>query len=142
MKLFSYPDNSKIPKDASDATDVNQGVGPHRDSDFLTFIYQATDHNYLQVQTFNGEWFSLDHIKGSLIVNGGQKLEAVTNGVCKASIHRVNSPEAGSDAFKTQIEGIPEDIIALRDERDRRIRLLGSDVGFEFSPDLDKELLG
>ena len=55
IKLFSYPNNSKIPKDASDATDVNQGVGPHRDSDFLTFIYQATDHIYLQVQTFNRE---------------------------------------------------------------------------------------
>lgn len=157
MKLVSYPDISTKPGHEDGSQPYKQGVGPHRDSDFLTFIYQATDHqNSLQVQDFKGEWISVNPVPGTLIVNGGQTLEAVTSGVCKAAIHRVNSPEAGSgtrisipffltidlDAYKAQIEEIPADVLALRDRRDEQLKKWGTGIGFQFTPELEKEPVG
>lgn len=157
MKLVAYPDNLPMMGYEHDSNLSKQGVGPHRDSDFLTFIYQATDHrNSLQVQNFKGDWISVDPVPGTLIVNGGQTLEAVTNGVFKAAIHRVNAPEAGSgirysipffltinlDSCKALVEGIPDNILALRDQRDKRLKEWGIDVGFQFTPELEKEPVG
>ena len=44
MKLIAYPDVSELDGTKSAALDdtpeTNQGVGPHRDSDLITYIYQ------------------------------------------------------------------------------------------------------
>ncbi|AQZ11965.1 hypothetical protein BZL39_D00170 [Zygosaccharomyces parabailii] len=51
MKIISYP----VPP-LNKTDQITQGVGPHKDSDFLTYIYQASDHeNTLQVQNFEGK---------------------------------------------------------------------------------------
>lgn len=160
MKLIAYPDivhekTQALKQDKK--TNLGQGVGPHRDSDFLTYIFQASNHNCsLQVQNFQGEWISVDSDPGALVVNVGQTLEAITNGVCKATIHRVVSPKLGSgtrisipffqtidlDCRKTGASGIPSDILKKRDERDRRITDWGVDVGFQFTPDVSKHPVG
>lgn len=152
MKLIAYPDIAELADSKSQVLDDSpgsgQGVGPHRDSDLLTYIFQATDHKSLQVQNFEGEWVTVPNVPGSLVVNGGQTLEALTSGVCKATIHRVESPQAGSgtrisvpffqtidlDSRKSAL-AIPEEVLKLRDERDRRIDAWGVDVGFQFIPD-------
>lgn len=161
MKLIAYPDVSQL-LDAKlqaleDTPQSGQGVGPHRDSDLITFIYQATPHrNSLQVQTFKGDWVTIDNVPGSLVVNGGQTLEAVTNGVCKASIHRVTIPDAGSgtrisipffqtidlDSRKSAVDDIPEEVLRLKEERDRLIERWGVDVGFQYTPDLAAHPVG
>lgn len=156
MKLISYPDCSELLKGDQVNSEV-QGVGPHRDSDFLTYIYQATEHpNCLQVQNFKGEWVSVNAKKGDLIVNGGQTLEAITDGVCKAAIHRVILPSSGSgtrisipffltinlDCFKTLILNIPQLILNMKGERDKLIKHWGNDVGFQFTPEIDKRPVG
>ncbi|KAI9367887.1 hypothetical protein BJX61DRAFT_537696 [Aspergillus egyptiacus] len=82
MKLIKYPPPS------SDAE--SQGVGPHKDSEFLTFLLQATPHHGLEVQNKSGVWISAPPIDGSLVVNIGRALEAITGGVCTATTHRVN----------------------------------------------------
>ncbi|CAH2352801.1 hypothetical protein CLIB1423_08S01376 [[Candida] railenensis] len=162
MKLIAYPDTSEL----SDKTSValpqdtpvsKQGVGPHRDSDLLTFIHQVTPHqNSLQVQNFQGEWITVENIPRTLVVNAGQTLEAITQGVCKATIHKVLIPEAGSgtrisvpffqtidlDSKKSAIGNIPPEILQLKEERDKKIAGWGVDVGFQFKPDISKNPVG
>jgi hypothetical protein len=45
----------------------------------------------LQVFTKNGDWVDIPNIPGTFVVNIGQGFEVVTNGVCKATTHRVLS---------------------------------------------------
>lgn len=161
MKLVAYPDSAALQGAKSQALDdtpsTGQGVGPHRDSDLLTYIYQATDHkNSLQVQNFQGKWITVDNVPDSLVVNAGQTLEAITDGVCKATIHRVLIPEAGLgtrisvpffqtidlDSRKLAVENLPREVLKLRDERDKAIEGWGVDVGFQFTPDLSQHPVG
>lgn len=166
MKLIAYPDDAEaksrgLSLDAAeqegDTHELGQGVGPHRDSDLLTYIYQASEHkDSLQVQNFQGEWISVDNIPGALVVAVGQTLEAITNGVCKATIHRVTTPCAGTgtrlsipffqtidlDSHKSAVSDIPSEVLLLKDERDKRITDWGVDVGFQFTPDISKHPIG
>ncbi|KAF4903559.1 putative 2-oxoglutarate-dependent dioxygenase DIN11 [Colletotrichum viniferum] len=45
----------------------------------------------LQVLNKNGDWIDVPVLPGSFVVNIGQAFEVVTNGVCKATTHRVLS---------------------------------------------------
>lgn len=161
MKIISYPDSSQLINKKSVALDdtpsTKQGCGPHRDSDFLTYIYQATSHKEsLQVQNFQGQWITVPTIENSLVVNVGQTLESITQGICKATIHRVLIPEPGLgarisipffqtidiDSFKTTVDNLPEDVLMLRNKRDESINNWGVDVGFQFTPDISKFPVG
>ncbi|KAK6454496.1 naringenin 3-dioxygenase [Scheffersomyces xylosifermentans] len=161
MKLVAYPDSNELSSAKSvaldDTPETAQGVGPHRDSDLLTYIYQATEHtDSLQVQNFQGEWITVPNIPHTLVVNAGQTLEAITQGVCKATIHRVLTPKPGSgtrisipffstidlDSYKSVVDGIPEEVLKLRDARDQKIKDWGVDVGFQFQPDVSKHPVG
>ncbi|KAI3006703.1 hypothetical protein CBS147346_3603 [Aspergillus niger] len=82
LKLIKYPPPS-TPSEA-------QGVGAHKDSEFLTFLLQATPHTGLEVQNKAGEWIPAPPMQDSLVVNIGRALEAITGGVCTATTHRVN----------------------------------------------------
>ncbi|TCD64835.1 hypothetical protein EIP91_003583 [Steccherinum ochraceum] len=86
-KVVKYPapDNSS-----------NQGVGAHYDPGFLTFLLQASAHRGLQVQNLVGDWIHAPPIPGTFVVNMGKALETVTQGLAKATSHRVLSPEKGS----------------------------------------------
>lgn len=161
MKLIAYPDSKALQTEKSiasnDTPDSGQGVGPHRDLDLLTYIYQATEHeNSLQVQNFQGKWVTVDNVADSLVVNSGQTLEAITDGVCKATIHRVLSPAAGLgtrisipffqtidlDSHKSAVNHLPKDVLQARDHRDSAITKWGVDVGFQFTPDINKHPVG
>ncbi|CUM67055.1 uncharacterized protein PRCAT00004744001 [Priceomyces carsonii] len=160
MKLIAYPDSSQLTNEKSehneDTPSTGQGCGPHRDSDFLTYIYQATNHtDSLQVQNFQGKWITVPYVEDALVVNAGQTLEALTQGVCKATIHRVLVPKAGSgtrlsipffltidlDSYKTAVD-IPPEILKLKEERDKKIKDWAVDVGFQFTPDPSKNPVG
>ncbi|KKK25564.1 hypothetical protein AOCH_000098 [Aspergillus ochraceoroseus] len=82
MKLIKYPP----PSTEAEA----QGVGAHKDSEFLTFLLQVPPHRGLEVQNKSGDWISAPPIEGSLVVNIGRALEAITGGVCTATTHRVS----------------------------------------------------
>ena len=161
MKLIAYPDSTSLTNATSvalkDTPTTGQGVGPHRDSDLITYIYQATDHqDSLEVQNFQGKWIPVPNIPNHLVVNNGQTLEAITQGVCKATIHRVLIPKPGSgtrisvpffqtidlDSSKSAVQNIPDDILRLREERDKRIKDWAVDMGFQFKPDVSKEPVG
>ena len=85
LKLVKYP---PPPEDTADE-DV-QGVGAHQDGSFLTFLLQATPHAGLEVQNKSGAWIKASPIPGTLVINIGRSLSALTGGICSATTHRVN----------------------------------------------------
>lgn len=87
-KIVKYP--------ARKEGESDQGVGPHFDGGFLTFLLQASDHAGLQVQNLVGEWIDARPIPGTFVVNLGKALETVTQGIARATSHRVLSPPPGS----------------------------------------------
>jgi isopenicillin N synthase-like dioxygenase len=95
LKIVKYPDVSTLGQ--KDSVDV-QGVGPHKDSMLTSYLLQVTDHRGLQVQNVKGQWVDCPPIPGTLVVAIGQGLEALTQGVCVSTTHRVLSPSAGSGA--------------------------------------------
>ena len=95
LKIVKYPDLAELGR-ADDAQ--GQGVGPHKDSMLTSYLLQATNHRGLQVQNVQGQWIDCPPIDGTLVVAIGQGLEALTQGVCVSTTHRVLSPAAGSGA--------------------------------------------
>ncbi len=70
-------------------------MGQHEDGTMLTILYHENPANgaeHLQVKC-DGEWQAAPAREGTLLVNIGQLLEAVTNGRLKATRHRVVMPE-------------------------------------------------
>ncbi|PLB53533.1 oxidoreductase [Aspergillus steynii IBT 23096] len=87
LKLIRYP---PPPDSTPESETETQGVGAHKDSEFLTFLLQATPHPGLEVQNKAGHWIPAPPIQDSLVVNIGRALEALTGGVCTATTHRVS----------------------------------------------------
>lgn len=84
LKLVHYPANPSNP--------CAQGVGPHKDSSgWWTFLLQASPSHVKGLQILNkaGAWVDVPVIPGTFVVNIGQAFEVVTNGVCRATTHRV-----------------------------------------------------
>lgn len=97
LKLIQYPPPSSD-QIASDKAGF-QGVGAHKDSGFLTFLFQATSHHGLEVQNKAGQWISAPPLPDTFVVNIGRALEALTGGICTATTHRVSlRPENFIDA--------------------------------------------
>ncbi|KAH8813320.1 hypothetical protein F5884DRAFT_668726 [Xylogone sp. PMI_703] len=95
LKIIKYPDLAELGLGA----DVQgQGVGPHKDSMFTSYLLQASNHKGLQVQNLQGDWIDCPPIDGTLVVAIGQAMEALTQGVCMSTTHRVLSPAPGSGA--------------------------------------------
>jgi isopenicillin N synthase-like dioxygenase len=93
LKIVKYPDVSSLGLGGSGS---GQGVGPHKDSMLTSYLLQASPHAGLQVQNLGGKWVDCPPISGTLVVAIGQGLEALTQGVCASTTHRVLSPSAGS----------------------------------------------
>lgn len=88
IKLIRYP--------GRDATTSGQGVGAHKDSGFLSFLLQDQQKG-LQVEVEEGRWIDAEPLEDSFVVNIGELLELATNGYLRATVHRVETPPAGSD---------------------------------------------
>jgi len=95
LKVVRYPDAAEL---GAAGRHGNQGVGPHKDSMYTSYLLQATAHRGLQVQNTRGEWIDCPPRPGTLVVAIGQGLEALTQGVCASTTHRVLSPAAGEGA--------------------------------------------
>ncbi|TFK20751.1 iron/ascorbate oxidoreductase [Coprinopsis marcescibilis] len=122
-KIVKYP----VPPEGGEG----QGVGPHYDAGFLTFLLQASEHQGLQVQNLAGEWVDAPPIPGTFVVNIGKALEFVTGGVARATSHRVLSPRGDTPRYSVpffqnisltirlsdEVMQFPPEILNLRDER-------------------------
>ncbi|CAN3359520.1 hypothetical protein DICA2_D04742 [Diutina catenulata] len=160
LKLIAYPDLAALAGKTAVAMEDSpggQGCGPHRDSDFMTYIFQASPHsNSLEVQNYQGEWVSIPYVENALVCNTGQTIEAITKGVCKATIHRVITPKPGAgtrlsipffqtinlDSYKESVDNIPQRVIDKTAQRDARHAEWGYDTGFQFRPDVSKRPVG
>ncbi|KAK6214752.1 2OG-Fe(II) oxygenase [Colletotrichum tabaci] len=96
LKIVKYPDLQEL--GITDPAIQGQGVGPHKDSMLSSYLLQASHHRGLQVQNVRGEWIDAPPVEGTLVVAIGQGLEALTQGVCVSTTHRVLSPAAGQGA--------------------------------------------
>lgn len=94
LKIVRYPDSAELGQAAAS----RQGVGPHKDSMLTSYLLQASPHRGLQAQNMRGEWIDCPPVEGTLVVAIGQGMEALTQGVCASTTHRVLSPEAGEGA--------------------------------------------
>ncbi|KAH8597441.1 hypothetical protein B0O99DRAFT_592600 [Bisporella sp. PMI_857] len=93
LKIVKYPDLQELGLEGE-----GQGVGPHKDSMLTSYLLQVTKHKGLQVQNLQGEWIDCPPIDGTLVVAIGQGMEALTQGVCMSTTHRVLSPPPGTGA--------------------------------------------
>jgi isopenicillin N synthase-like dioxygenase len=99
LKIVKYPDLQELGLwKPSEAVVQGQGVGPHKDSMLTSYLLQVTEHTGLQAQNLRGEWIDCPPIDGTLVVAIGQGMEALTQGVCMSTTHRVLSPAPGSGA--------------------------------------------
>jgi isopenicillin N synthase-like dioxygenase len=91
LKIVKYPDLEELGVEGE-----AQGVGPHKDSMLTSYLLQASHHKGLQVQASDGNWIDCPPIDGTLVVAIGQGMQALTQGVCQSTTHRVLSPARGS----------------------------------------------
>jgi isopenicillin N synthase-like dioxygenase len=77
------------------STAGDQGVGAHRDTGFLTFVYQH-EVGGLQVER-DGSFVDVPVMADAFVVNIGEMFQLVTRGYFKATVHRVASPPPGVD---------------------------------------------
>ena len=73
-------------------------AAPHEDINLLTLL-PAADGPGLELQLRSGEWISVPHSPGQLIVNIGDMLQEVTGGYLPSTSHRVAIPDAEQPAF-------------------------------------------
>jgi isopenicillin N synthase-like dioxygenase len=67
-------------------------AAPHEDINLLTLL-PAADGPGLELQLRGGEWVSVPHKPGQLIVNIGDMLQEATGGYLPSTTHRVATPE-------------------------------------------------
>ncbi|PWZ03151.1 Clavaminate synthase-like protein [Testicularia cyperi] len=97
MKTIRYPAGAVVDGIARDSKS-SQGVGAHKDSGWLTLLSPSQVAG-LQVQDFDGTWIDVPYLPGGLIVNFGQQVENLTQGIVQAATHRVLTPP---DATQTR----------------------------------------
>lgn len=72
--------------------DMAMGFSPHSDADALTILYQLNDTDGLQIRK-EGKWVPVKPLQNGFVVNIGDIMEIVSNGVYRSIEHRamVNS---------------------------------------------------
>ncbi|KAK2784990.1 hypothetical protein FQN53_008041 [Emmonsiellopsis sp. PD_33] len=158
LKLVHYPGSPPAAADASADADADgqtttdtaatQGVGPHKDSSgWWTFLLQASPPEVKGLQALNktGAWIDVPAVPGTFVVNIGQAFEVVTNGVCKATTHRVlMEPGAGERFSVPFFQGVRRDLTkeeAVGSLRERFLPLLAGSVESEEGMRVDSAFL-
>jgi isopenicillin N synthase-like dioxygenase len=84
LRAIHYPPITVDPGDSVRA-------GQHEDINLITLLMGASAEG-LQVLNKQNEWIGITSIPGSLVVNVGDMLQRLTNGVMKSTTHRVVNP--------------------------------------------------
>jgi isopenicillin N synthase-like dioxygenase len=89
MRILHYPpvDSHTIPVGALRSA-------PHEDLGIMTIIPRATQAG-LQIQTRDGYWLDIVVPENAAIVNAGDVLSILTNGIIPSTTHRVINPPEG-----------------------------------------------
>ncbi len=96
--------------------DVPEGAvrsAQHEDINFITLLVGATAGG-LEVMDHDGEWIKVEGNHEHIIVDSGDMLQNLTNGLFKAVTHRVvNPPDATSDRYSMPLFTHPRDDVDL-----------------------------
>jgi len=76
----------------------------HEDINMITLLCEATQSG-LEILTHDGEWVGVEALEGQIVVDAGDMLSRITNGVIPATTHRVVNPEG--DAAKVSRYSLP-----------------------------------
>jgi isopenicillin N synthase-like dioxygenase len=82
----------------SDAAFNQIGAGAHIDWGMITILLQD-DVGGLEVANAAGEWIAAPPIPGTFIINLGEMVRVLTNGLYHANMHRVLNNDSGRDRF-------------------------------------------
>ncbi|MEQ9695520.1 2-oxoglutarate and iron-dependent oxygenase domain-containing protein [Shimia sp. SDUM112013] len=91
-RLIHYPPQPE-------GAQANQiGAGAHTDWGTLTFLLQD-DVGGLEVENAAGEWIAAPPIPGTFVVNLGDMIPVLTNGLYHSNMHRVKNVSVGRDRY-------------------------------------------
>ena len=86
LRIINYP---QVPLDR-DAAAIRAGA--HEDINFITLLCEATAGG-LELLQRDGSWLPIHALKGQIIVDTGDMLQNLTNGLLKSTTHRVVNPD-------------------------------------------------
>jgi isopenicillin N synthase-like dioxygenase len=84
LRLIKYPIVDENPDGALWAAE-------HEDINLITLLVAATDPG-LELRTRDGQWLPIHPVPGQLIVDTGDMMQRLTNGLLPATTHRVRAP--------------------------------------------------
>jgi isopenicillin N synthase-like dioxygenase len=85
LRIIHYP---PAPPDAHPSS---LRSAPHEDINLITLLCEATDDG-LELLQRDGSWLAIPAMPGQIIVDSGDMLQQLTNGVLKSTTHRVVNP--------------------------------------------------
>ena len=97
MRILHYP-----PVDNKNAIPDAIRAAPHEDVSMMTVIPRATRPG-LQVKNHQGEWLDVAVPNDAAIINAGDTLSYITNGIIPSTTHRVVNPEQDDVASRYSI---------------------------------------
>jgi len=68
----------------------------HEDINLITLLCEGTASG-LELLTRDGEWLPVDTLRGQIVVDSGDMLSRITNGVIPATTHRVVNPRSEAE---------------------------------------------
>lgn len=89
LRVLHYPPLSKT----SPAKSLR--AAPHEDINLITLLCESTGPG-LELLQADGSWLAIASLPGQIIVDTGDMLQALTNGVFKSTTHRVVNPADAS----------------------------------------------
>ena len=85
LRVIHYP---PIP---DDAPAQSMRAAPHEDINLITLLCEATAGG-LELLTRQGDWVAIEAIPGQIIVDAGDMLQNLSNGLLRSTTHRVTNP--------------------------------------------------
>ena len=90
LRIIHYP---PVP---ADTTPASQRAAAHEDIDLITLLCEAATPG-LELLQPNGEWLPIQTTPGQIIVDTGDMLQSLSNGLLKSTTHRVVNPTSSRD---------------------------------------------
>ena len=90
LRIIHYPPVSE------DATPASQRAAPHEDINLITLLCEATTPG-LELLRPDGKWLPIQTTPGQIIVDTGDMLQSLSNGLLRSTTHRVVNPTSSRD---------------------------------------------
>ena len=90
LRVIHYPPVSEEREPSS------QRAAPHEDINLITLLCEATSPG-LEIKTRGGDWLPVKTMPGQIVVDTGDMLQALSNGLLRSTTHRVVNPDNSRD---------------------------------------------